>query len=523
MPARYTQPNLSPRMLKRCVIYLRVSTAEQAAPGHFSLDAQELLCRKYAESHGTEVVEVLRDEGYSGLTTRRPGLRRLYEYIGTSPPVLIDAILVQDTSRMGRDTTEYLLFRRQLRERGIELVAVTQPNIDSSPEGRLVDLIIAGINQYHSEEKGRRASIAMQRKFEDGWWPGWAPLGYINVDRDGRRRVDPDPDCFNLVQFAFREYATGRYAQEQLCNVLSDKGLRNRNGLVLSRTNLNRMLASPFYFGLMQWRDQERIGRHEPATDRPTWERCQQVTAEHNRYAPRTRKHTFILTGLTVCAACGNHHTHTVNAAKRKRYYHCKSTAKCSEPYIPQTDLERQVTALVQGIHLTDEFIDRVVAKVRQVFEKRTGTHEREKHVLLRRQSILEQRRNAAEEKLLSGLLSDEAFKRHVPKVQAELSEVQRRLQELEQLRGLDTEALREILSFARDIPKAYGDAPPELKRHYLEFFFRQLAVEDRRIVRVVPAELFAALMEGDQVRTPDVWRKGWDSNPRTLLTGSAH
>jgi DNA invertase Pin-like site-specific DNA recombinase len=199
-------------MKNLCVIYLRVSTAEQAAPGHHSLEAQEILCRRYAEGRGLEVVEVLRDEGYSGRTSRRPGLRRLMEYAGPRPPAPVAAILVQDTSRMGRDTTEYLLFRRQLRERGIELVAVTQPNIDASPEGRLVDVIIAGINQYQSEEKGRRVAIAMRKKFEEGWWPGWAPLGYANGDEGGLKRVVPDPERFHLVRLGFGEYAT----QEQL-------------------------------------------------------------------------------------------------------------------------------------------------------------------------------------------------------------------------------------------------------------------------------------------------------------------
>lgn len=485
-------------MPKRCVAYLRVSTAEQAAPGHHSLDAQEILCRRYAEANALELIEVIRDEGYSGRTTARPGLRRLIEYTGPQPPVAIATILVQDTSRMGRDTTEYLLFRRQLRERDIELVAVTQPNIDGSPEGRLVDTILAGINQYQSEEKGRRVAIALQKKFEEGWWPAWAPLGYLNAAHDTGRLVIPDPIAFPLIQLAFREYATGRYAQENLCHVLSEKGLRNRLGKPVTRTTLNYVLANPFYWGLMRWHGQERMGKHDPATDRLTFDRCQAVTQDHNRYAPRSRKHKFLLTGLTRCDECGHHHTHSVVKAKGKRYYHCKSRAHCQQPYVAQEDLENQVARAISGIRLTEEFIERVVRKVADVYADERAAHESQRSVVLRRQSLLEQQRGALEEKVLSGVLSDEAYRRHMPRIASELDEVRRGLKVLDIHRGFDSEKLRHILLFARDIPEAYAKAPERLKRQYLEFFFEELVVRDKRVIRTKYTELFRMLLEGE-------------------------
>lgn len=489
--------------MKRCVVYVRVSTTEQAGPGHHSVEAQEILCRRYADANGFQVIDVLKDEGYSGLTTKRPGLIKLTEYTSKHSPEPIDAILVQDTSRMGRDTTEYLLFRRQLRECGIDLVPVTQPNIDSSAEGRLVDTILAGINQYQSEEKGRRVEIAMRKKFEEGYWPSTAPLGYRNVQHeDGKRRVETDPDRFPLIQFAFKEYTTGHYSQDDLQEVLTEKGLRDRRNLPLSHTSLNQLLANPFYWGQMCWKGDQRMGKHEPAADRRTWERCQAVTAEHNRYLSRSRKHVFLLTGLTMCVVCGKHHTHSVIRQKRKRYYHCPGRAKCSQPYVGAEDLEEQVAEFVKTIHLTDDFIERVVAKVREVFANRTGHIAQEQSVLLRRKAILEQQRNVLEQKLLSAVLTDEAFQRHIPRITGELDTITRRLEDLEASRRLDTDALREILLFARDIPAAYAEAPPSLKKQQLSFMFREFRVRDRRIIEAVPTELFAVLYQGTRVRS---------------------
>lgn len=489
-------------MPKRCVIYCRVSTAEQAAPGRHSLDAQERLCRRHAEHQSLEIVEVLRDEGYSGRTTRRPGLRRLLEYTSADARNPIDTILVQDTSRMGRDTTEYLLFRRDLRERGIELVAVTQPNIDSSPEGRLVDTIMAGINQYQSEEKGRRVVIAMHKKFEDGWWPSTAPLGYRNVAEDSRTFVEPDPERFELLQRAFTEYATGEYTQEQLRTWLTKAGLRNRRGGVLSRGTLNKLLANPFYWGLLRWAGEMRPGKHTPLVDRAMWERCQAVTAAHNHYVSRRRKHQFFLTGLTRCGRCGHRHTQTANRRKNKRYYSCPSRARCPERYIPEDHLEAQVAARIHGIELASGFIEAVIGRVRDIFARRASASEGKRRSLLRRKALAEQKRDTAEQKLVNGVLSDEAFRRVMPEIEDELDAISRELDQVEKLRRVDTYALREVLVVARDIPAAYNRANPALRRQYVTFFFEEFIVKDRRIVRGVPTPFFESLLRLQQVQT---------------------
>jgi len=489
-----------------CVLYLRVSTAEQAAAGHHSLDAQEILCRRYAESEGMKVVEAIRDEGYSGRSTNRPGFRRLLEYTGKRPPVKIDAILIQDTSRMGRNTVEYLLFRRDLAQKGITLVAVTQPNIDGSAEGQLMDTIFAGINQYQSDEKARRVAIAMQKKFEEGWWPGWAPLGYLNVEEEGYHRVVVDPERAPLITLAFREYATGQHSIDALLNQLQKKGLCDRNGRPISRTTFNHILKNPFYTGRMRWKEQERVGKHQALTDAQTWAHCQSVMATHNRFASRTRKHVFLLTGIIVCDACGKPHTHTINHRKRKRYYHCSSRSKCDQPYVPQEDLERQVTELVQHIHLSDAFIDRLMKKVTEAFSTYEGAHRTQIQNVLRRKTILEQQRETLEGKLLSGVLTDESFRRWMEKLQKELDEVQQHFHELEGIRRFDTEALREILCFARDIPIAYAQAPPGLQKHYLRVFFKEVRVRDKKIMEPVLTEFFHTLMEGNLVRSDANW-----------------
>jgi site-specific DNA recombinase len=260
---------------------------------------------------------------------------------------------------------------------------------------------------------------------------------------------------------------------------------------------MNTVLSNRFYWGLMRYKGQERMGKHEPATDQLTWHKCQEVTAQHNIYATRSRKHRFLLTGLVRCKTCGNFLTQTVVSRRAKRYYHCTSRACCKEPYVDMEYLDSEVERRLQQFKLSEQFIDRVVVKVREQFASRWEHHEKERDSLVRQRVALEDRRNSAEQKLLSGVLTDEAFRRHMPPIQAELALVARRLEELEGNRSLDTDALREILLFARDLPTAIRQAPAALKRRYIMFFYREILTQGGKMHELVPTEFFGPLLNG--------------------------
>ena len=63
--------------MTRVAIYVRVSTEDQAREG-YSLDAQEKRLKSYCSLHdGWEVVDVYRDDGYSGTNFERLGFQQM--------------------------------------------------------------------------------------------------------------------------------------------------------------------------------------------------------------------------------------------------------------------------------------------------------------------------------------------------------------------------------------------------------------------------------------------------------------
>ena len=112
----------------------------------------------------------------------------------------IEAVVVQETDRLARNTHDHLTIRALLQKAGVKLISVAQPMLDDSPEGNMIDTILASVNQFQSDINSRKTRKALQEKFKQGWWPGWAPLGYANVAEEGvaetqglRKTVAQDP------------------------------------------------------------------------------------------------------------------------------------------------------------------------------------------------------------------------------------------------------------------------------------------------------------------------------------------
>src|SRR3954447_19995282 len=90
------------RARARMVLYVRVSTEEQASAGN-GLDVQNAELERAAEYHRWRVVERVRDEGFSGKDLQRPGLRHALELIAAGKA---DGLAVSKLDRLSRSVID---------------------------------------------------------------------------------------------------------------------------------------------------------------------------------------------------------------------------------------------------------------------------------------------------------------------------------------------------------------------------------------------------------------------------------
>lgn len=487
-------------MITRYVAYARVSTSEQAERGK-SIEDQLAKLTREAPLRGGTLARTFADPGFSGSTLKRPQLAAMLAFCQEGGA---DAVLVVDTDRLARKTEHHFAIKAQLRKCNVRVESLNQPMIDDTPEGVFLDTILAATNALYPQITGRKTSLSMAEKAAAGWWPGPARLGYRNADNpaptsaNDRRILAVHPLTGPLVTRAFALYSAGRHSLKSLCMEMETLGLRSVTGGRVSTTSVRKMLGDPFYLARAPYKGQMCRWKHMPLTDEETFNRCQLVLVQHNRYADRMRKHEFLLSGLVRCGVCGAPYTASVNAKKGKSYYHCPLNRE-EHSNLGQNvvvgSLDAQAEALLAQYSLAPTSVDQVMAKARAIIAETHGSVDVQRRELLAQKAKIENRRDRLEAGYLDGDVTPDAYKRQSEGLEASLTTLSLELARLDLGRETNIGEFEQLMRLSSSIGAAFAAAPLGLKRRYLSLFWEQLVVRDRRIVEATPTRAFAAAL----------------------------
>ena len=498
---------------KTCYVYDRVSDQKQAKYG-YSIEAQSDKCVNYGEEHDFVVLKIFEDKGETGTNSDRPDFQKMLTECEEHP---VDAIIVYNTDRFARNETDHFLLREKLKKLGTQLISVSQPMIDESPEGRLLDTVLAGVNAFASRDNGRKTKNGMWKRWDMGWWNGLAPPGYLNVDKDGHikgkrnnlerqtlinslgRHPNPigfDPLTKDLMKDVFNLFSTGSFTCWNLGLYMFNKGLKTKTGKPLSHSSIYQILTNPFYYGWLKAGKnvQGKMGMHEPLITKELFDLCQLVLSKHGRFVTRERKYDYLLRGFIYCSKCGQRYTAEPhpNHSKKKRikilhYYHCQKRVPCDAPYADAAKLEKQVADYLKDIKFSKSFVDSLTIKIRNYLEGLDSEVENKRRVYLNKRSAILQQRSLLEGRLLDKNYDfnnqGEVFNRLHQQLEIDLKNIEVDITKLDAGRSFNFDLLKEILDLTRNIPRAYKKAPKFLKKRYLGFFFNKIMVEDKMIV----------------------------------------
>jgi DNA invertase Pin-like site-specific DNA recombinase len=152
--------------MKRCVIYMRVSTVDQ----HPETQLHDL--RLMAQQRGYELVGEYTDR-ITGTKAKRPGLDDL---LRDARRGCFDVVLVWASDRLARSVRHFLEVLDELNHLGIEYVSFRE-NIDTGgPLGRAVVIIIGAIAELERNLIVERVRAGMRRAKLEGRQIGRKPL-----------------------------------------------------------------------------------------------------------------------------------------------------------------------------------------------------------------------------------------------------------------------------------------------------------------------------------------------------------
>jgi site-specific DNA recombinase len=360
--------------MKHGIAYCRVSSKEQIEGT--SLESQELACREFARSKGIAIQHIFVGRGESAKFADRPELLEILDYCRTHKGE-VDVLLVWKLDRLARNVTDHFNIKATLLKYGVQVISVTEP-IDSNPEGKLLETILAGFAQFDNDVRAMRTVQGMRKKLQDGFFPWNPPLGYRTVTRGEKKTLPDEPvqPLFGLLQKAWKTFATAAYTKAEMLRLVTSWGITTKRGEPLSAQSMDNLFSNPYYAGILvdPWSKDEYEGKHPPMVTREEFARVQQVTSGRNCSVPhRKERPEFPLRGLVRCNRCQRYMTGSFTRGRSQRYpyYHCANTKHCPRKSYATATVHNEFAGFLNEITPKPELVGKLGERVLQIAEER--------------------------------------------------------------------------------------------------------------------------------------------------------
>ena len=145
---------------KTYIGYVRISSADQN-------EERQL---KALENFGKPMHKIFIDK-CSGKDTNRPQFQKMMDYVRDG-----DVVIVCDYSRLARSSTDLLRTVQELQDKGVEIVSLRERLDTTTPEGRFMLTVFAGLAQFEREimKERQREGIAIAKA--QGKYKGRQPI-----------------------------------------------------------------------------------------------------------------------------------------------------------------------------------------------------------------------------------------------------------------------------------------------------------------------------------------------------------
>ena len=353
----------------RCAIYTRKSSEEGLEQEFNSLHAQREACEAYIASQRSEGWALVRDQyddgGISGGTLERPGLKQLLADIEDG---LVDVVVVYKIDRLSRSLMDFSKLVEVFDRNGVTFVSVTQSFNTTTSMGRLTLNILLSFAQFEREVTAERIRDKVKASRMKGMWMGgYVPLGYDVRDR----KLVVNQEEAAKVRMVFERFVEVGSATV-LAKELRHDGFRNKQGTLIDKGYLYRLLNNRVYRGDAVHKGKAYPGEHDAIIDVRLWNQVHDIMIESPRKrANNSRTQTPALLKGLLFTATGAAMTpsSTKKGTRRYRYYVSMDLLKNRETpddgiprRLPADTAEGAVIAEIRHVLRTPETTAQVIA-----------------------------------------------------------------------------------------------------------------------------------------------------------------
>ena len=304
---------------KKCGLYMRVSTEDQAREG-FSLPEQKERLEAFCKFKGYEIVDYYEDAGISAKTgNHRPEFERLKNDINAKR---INTIVALKLDRINRSIYDWENLMTFLDENNAYLDCVNDEINTTSANGKMISRLLMSVSQNEIERTSERTKIGLAGAIKNGHIPHIAPLGYKHEDR----KLVIDYSTKDVIVRIFDLYYNG-LSYKKISNLFNEEkvlGKDNWRDSTIVNILQNEIYKGDFVHGKRTNHPTFYEDVVEPIISKEMWEDCQVQKKKNSRAFKRTL--TYLYLQKLKCPKCGRilgGKATTKKNGKSYFYYYC--------------------------------------------------------------------------------------------------------------------------------------------------------------------------------------------------------
>ena len=390
--------------MKKCGLYIRVSTERQAKVEEGSLKNQEQLLTQHTEFKSKIsqekwlVVDRYIDEGKSAKNTKgRPEYLRMMQ---DTEKGKIDTVICVALSRISRSTRDLLDMVEYFKTKNIDFICLKEDFDTTTAQGKCFLTIMGALNEFEREQTSERTRANMLARAERGLWNGGQLLGY-NLNSDKKGHIIPNDEEKAIVNLLFDTYLECGSVLKT-CEIANLKGYRTKEyttrggnvhtGKKFGYSPMLKLLSNLSYVGKREinkkWmhKKQDSLLEEkkykivdaiwEPIVDKDKFDKVRKLLKEnlqHKYNGAKPTKHFYLLNGGVLhCHKCGSAMEGTSaygNDGKAKYYYYHCSNRDCRFK-LPETEIENALRDSIRTVAKDDSILNKIVTKTNARLKK---------------------------------------------------------------------------------------------------------------------------------------------------------
>ena len=339
-------------------LYERLSRDDELQGESNSISNQKQMLEDFARRNGLPNPTHFTDDGISGTRFDRPGFLAMMEEVEAGR---VEAIVIKDMSRLGRDYLKVGQVMEVLRQRGVRLIAIND-GVDSLKGDDDFTPFRNIMNEFYARDTSRKIRSVFKSKGMSGkHLTGTVIYGYLWDEK--REHWLVDEEAAEVVRRIFALTLEGYGPYQIACKLSADRIEIPVVHLARFNEGVNRSkpVKDPYGWGSSTivniLKKREYLGHtinfktrkhfkdkkshyvsedewtifentHEAIIDQQTFDLAQKIRSNVRRY-PNGWGEAAPLTGLLYCADCGGKmYVHRTNNGRRISQYTCSNYTK---------------------------------------------------------------------------------------------------------------------------------------------------------------------------------------------------